>query len=141
LSHSGEIALICVSKGRHTGIDVNHLGRTTGWKAVAKRTFSDAEQASFASYSESEQERIFYSVWSQKEAYTKAIGDGFSYGFQNITVAIDPGSRMGLVADDKCPGAIDGWQIFAIDAAPGCVAALAYDGVGKPSIRQWDFVA
>ncbi|MCH7741723.1 MAG: hypothetical protein IIB71_03555, partial [Proteobacteria bacterium] len=47
LSHSGGTALIGVAKNRRVGVDVNSLGRNSGWTAIAKRTFSATEQASF----------------------------------------------------------------------------------------------
>ena len=140
LSHSADIALIGVGKDRRIGVDVNYMGRTSGWKAIAKRTFTVTEQTSFFAQPEEAQEEIFYHVWSQKEAYTKAIGDGFSYGFKNFTVVVDAGGRAGLLADDKSPGSVDEWNIVFIDVGSSCVAALAYDGSNKPGIRRWKFV-
>tara|TARA_B100001964_G_scaffold227546_1_gene277642 strand:- start:848 stop:1036 length:189 start_codon:yes stop_codon:yes gene_type:complete len=55
-------------------------------------------------------------------------------------VEVDAAGAMGLVADNKCPESVDGWWILALDAAPGCVAALAYDAGGTPTIRQWQFI-
>ena len=140
LSHSADTALIGVGKDRRIGVDVNYMGRTSGWKAIAKRTFTVTEQTSFFAQPEEAQEEIFYRVWSQKEAYTKAIGDGFSYGFKNFTVVVDAGGGAGLLADTKTPGSVDEWNIVSIDVGSSCVAALAYDGSNKPGIRQWKFV-
>ena len=140
LSHSADTGLIGVGKDRRVGVDVNYMGRTSGWKAIAKRTFSVAEQTSFFAQREESQEEIFYRVWSQKEAYTKAIGDGFSYGFKNFTVVVDAGGGAGLLADNRSRVSVDEWNIVSIDVGSDCVAALAYDGSNKLEIRRWKFV-
>lgn len=140
LSHSADIALIGVGKDRRVGVDVNHTGRTSGWEAIVKRTFTVTEQNSFFAQPKEFQEEIFYRVWSQKEAYTKAIGDGFSYGFKNFTVVVDAEGGAGLLADSKSPGSVDEWHIVSIDVGSDCVATLAYDGAKTPGIRQWEFV-
>lgn len=141
LSHSGGTALIGVAKNRRVGVDVNSLGRNSGWTAIAKRTFSATEQASFFAQPEESQEEVFYRVWSQKEAYTKAIGDGFSYGFKNFSVVVDAGNRAGLLADDKSPASVRQWSIVSIDVGSNFVAALAFDGANSPVIRRWEFLS
>ena len=141
LSHSADTALIGVAKNRRIGVDVNSLGRNSGWTAIAKRTFSATEQASFFAQPEESQEEVFYRVWSQKEAYTKAIGDGFSYGFRNFSVVVDAGNRAGLLADDKSPASVRQWSIISIDVGSNFVAALAFDGANSPVIRRWEFLS
>jgi len=121
-------------------VDVNHLNRTTGWEAIAKRTFSIAEQEAFAGLPHHSQEETFYRVWSQKEAYTKAFGCGFSYGFRNFSVLVAATGEAGLLADEKSPDLVDQWNIVPVEAGTNLVAALAYDGTSTPVIRQWTFV-
>ena len=143
LTHSGDMALIAVSHGRTVGIDLNYLGQTRDWQPIAKRSFSIAEQKALFLLPEAEMEKVFYQIWGQKEAYTKALGDGFSYGFQNFTVVVDAGGATGLLEEDKRPEAVAEWAIVCIEAGPQWVAALAYDGLvthlSSPEIQQWEF--
>jgi 4'-phosphopantetheinyl transferase len=143
LTHSGDMALIAVSRGRRVGIDLNYLGQARDWQPIAKRSFSMAEQRALFLLPETDREKVFYQIWGQKEAYTKALGTGFSYGFQNFTVIVDPGGATGLLVEDKRPLAIGEWAIACIDVGEQWVAALAYDGLAShpssPEIRQWEF--
>ena len=139
LSHSKDMALIALAKGRQVGVDINYLGQTREWQPIARRSFSEAEQHSLFALAESCQDEMFYRTWSQKEAYTKAMGDGFSYGFSKFSVVVDSSGAAGLLADDKHPDSVDEWTIATIDAGEGHVAALAYDGPAAVEIRGWKF--
>jgi len=140
LSHSGHMALIAVSRGRNVGVDLNYLGQKRQWQPIAKRSFSPAEQVLLFRLPEVLRETMFCRIWSQKEAYSKALGDGFSYGFQNFTVAVDVNGTTGLLADTRQPQFVDDWTILNIDAGEDWMAALAYNGRhSEVSIRQWEF--
>lgn len=137
LSHSGDIALVAIAKGSQVGVDVDRIGRTTAWEAIARRSFSAVELTALFALPEIRQEAAFYRTWTQKEAYTKAIGDGYSYGFRNFSVAVDQKGSIGLLADDKNPDGVDAWTIVSIDAGPDLAAALAHDGLHTDKIRYW----
>jgi 4'-phosphopantetheinyl transferase len=143
LSHSGEKAVIAVSWNRRVGIDLNHLGQTRDWPPIVKRSFSSAEQEALLQVPEAEKQTVFYRVWSQKEAYTKALGAGFTYGFQNFTVVVDTEATAGLVADDKAQSAANEWAIVPVEIGNDWVAALAYDepsiSTTQVTIQHWEF--
>ncbi len=129
LSHTMEVALIAVTRRRKVGVDLSTLQGATGqsleWMPVAKRSFSNAEQSLLFALPVTAQERMFYQIWCQKEAYTKAIGEGYRYGFQSFTVAVDPAQSCALIADEKNPGFVGEWQIAGVDVGASLIAALA----------------
>ena len=124
-------------------MDVSTLPPTAGqsldWPAVAKRSFSVAEQSLLFALPVAEQERVFYQVWSQKEAYTKGIGEGYRYGFQAFTVVVETSGRTGLLADKNNPRFVDEWQLHRVDIGSDVIAVLAWDGSPGPRIRQYIF--
>ncbi len=140
LSHSGEEAVIAIARGRNVGVDMSILPGTGDqnleWLAVAKRSFSPAEQTLLFALPAASQERMFYLIWSQKEAYTKGIGEGYRYGFQRFTVAVDARGGTGLIADEKNPRHVGEWQLTRIDTGRDSIAVLAYDGPQGPRIRK-----
>ena len=143
LSHSGDKALIALSRSRTVGLDLNNLNQEREWQPIARRSFSMAEQKALFLLPEAEREKMFYRIWGQKEAYTKALGDGFSYGFQNFTVVVDASGATGLLSDNKQPKTVDNWAIVSIEIGKQWLAALAYDGSSirspTPEVRQWEF--
>ena len=140
LSHSRDEALVAIARDRNIGVDLNILPGTSDqnpdWVPVAKRSFSSAEQALLFALPAASQERMFYLVWSQKEAYTKGIGEGYRYGFQRFTVAVDARGGTGLIADEKNPRFVGVWQLTRVDTGRDSIAVLAYDGPQTPRIRQ-----
>jgi 4'-phosphopantetheinyl transferase len=139
LSHSEDTALIVVANGRRVGIDISSSRRATRWQPIAKRSFSVSELNLLLKLPEVDQEATFHRIWTQKEAYTKAIGDGYSYGFQKFTVEVDADGGSGLLADDNNPHSVGEWNVQSINVGPDYIAALAYDGAQVSRIRQWEF--
>jgi len=142
LSHTDEVAIVAITRNRNVGVDVNALQRTANkkleWRPIAKRSFSMPEQSRLFALPDADQELMFHQVWCQKEAYTKGIGEGFRYGFQEFTVVVDlAGSRIGLIADEKNPGFVDDWHLTRIDVGPDLMVVLAYDGSPAEQVRQW----
>jgi len=136
LTHSNDIALIAVGTKRQIGIDVSHTNRSTNWQGISKRNFTESEQAYLAQTEASQTEvsqNNFHRIWSQKEAYTKALGLGFSYGFKNFSVQLDGGLRE----DSISPDAIKLWTIKSFEPAKNSVAALAFSGSTHPKIHAW----
>jgi 4'-phosphopantetheinyl transferase len=139
LSHSENIALIVVSKNRRVGIDINNLSPSIDWRAIARRSFSSSELNLLFKVSELDQEKTFHRIWTQKEAYTKAIGDGYAHGFKKFSVVVDADDGSSLLDDDSHFHSAHEWNITSINAGSNCVAALAYAGPPVTKIRQWEF--
>lgn len=75
ISHSGEWVCLAVSS-REVGVDIEkHDEKRT---RLAKRFFSEKEQQVCRSVKD------FFDIWTQKEAFIKAIGVGLSYGINTF---------------------------------------------------------
>ena len=76
LSHSGDLALVAVSLGREVGVDVEHVRPRADLADFVARYFSPREREVQARIPSDDRLRAFYEVWTLKEAYLKACGDG-----------------------------------------------------------------
>lgn len=74
LSHSGGYVL-CAAADREIGADIQQF-RTMNLLRLAKRFFPEQEYAALERCDDSEQERLFFTLWSRKEAYGKLTGQG-----------------------------------------------------------------
>ncbi|MBT4162701.1 MAG: 4'-phosphopantetheinyl transferase superfamily protein [Gammaproteobacteria bacterium] len=140
LSHANGLVLIAVSGGGSVGIDLENIGHISDWQAVAKRSFSPAERTALSNQPAELQEMAFYRIWTQKEAYGKALGEGYSYGFPQFTVMSRGEADAGLEEDVKNPHHPDRWSIKSIETKAGYVAALAHDQGRDVTIRQQNFL-
>jgi 4'-phosphopantetheinyl transferase len=110
ISHSGELALVAVARGREVGVDVEALHDRRSVEGIAERWFTDAEVAELSELGEAERLAAFYRLWARKEAYLKATAEG---------IMAERGSF-----DARDP-TFPGWEFADLDAGPGYAAALA----------------
>jgi 4'-phosphopantetheinyl transferase len=136
LAHTGDVAIIAVSRARAVGADVERE-RPVGHAAVSRRMFSPAERAALLALPESQQRAAFFECWAYKESYVKAHGDGLAMDTRRFD-AWRPGRREG----DRAPVAgddVDGpWEIVALRPLPGHPAAVCAQGAGWRVVRgEW----
>lgn len=76
LSHSGPSAIVAVSGGVETGVDIEETERDVDLIQVARRYFAPEESMFLESLPHSERLEAFYGLWTNKEAIVKALGEG-----------------------------------------------------------------
>jgi 4'-phosphopantetheinyl transferase len=136
LSHSGDVMILAVAEAGAVGVDIDRLGRLDGdWSAVTARAFSAGERAQLQQMAEADRSVAALRGWVRKEAYAKARGAGFAYGFPGFTVRLDAGGDGALlVADDRDPQAVAAWSLQDLVAPAGFAASLACEG--RPPILR-----
>ncbi len=70
----------------HIGIDVEKVKELADMEGVMNLCFSESEKKWFSKLSPDKKEEIFYKIWTAKEAYIKAIGKGFSFSPNRISL-------------------------------------------------------
>ncbi len=83
VSHSG-IWIVCAIDNMPIGIDVEHI-RPIDF-AISERFFSDEEHSDLIKKKESEKLSYFYTLWTLKESYIKALGMGLSIPLKSFAV-------------------------------------------------------
>ncbi|MGH8216473.1 MAG: 4'-phosphopantetheinyl transferase family protein [Rhodanobacteraceae bacterium] len=135
-SHSGDNALVALSRGRALGVDIERFGRPVRALELARRFFDPAEGDALQSLAISARDRAFIGLWCAKEAVLKAAGEGLSFGLARLVFAPHQGTGWKLVRMDPALGDRDEWQIVGFDAASGYRGALAWRG---PASRVFTF--
>jgi 4'-phosphopantetheinyl transferase len=128
LSHSGEQALIGVTRGREIGIDLEQLRDLDDPGLLAARCFAPSELASWRKLPERARKAGFFTTWTRKEAYVKARGEGLKRPLESFEVTVgdlDPPCLLRDALDDAAPAR---WAFFDLDAGPGYAAAVAVEG-------------
>jgi 4'-phosphopantetheinyl transferase len=86
LSHSENMAVIAITMGTQVGIDIEAM-QPNPPLSVAKRYFKPDEYAALINAPTHDQSRLFYRLWSRKEAIIKANGKGMAALLGEFTVA------------------------------------------------------
>ncbi len=76
--------LVCVVANNPVGIDVEKI---IAWRErVAKRVLSEPEYSALQTLNAFEKTEQFYSLWTLKESYSKAIGRGLTVPFNGFSI-------------------------------------------------------
>ncbi len=83
LSHKNQYTVYGISK-IDLGIDLETIDDNVQVKDIAKRFFTEDEYNNLCHLPITEQTEYFFKLWTAKEAYLKAIGQGISAGLDSI---------------------------------------------------------
>jgi 4'-phosphopantetheinyl transferase len=83
ISHSGEYVVCAVAKV-NLGIDVEHVRNYN--LRVAERYFSKPELADLLKFEGDQRRDYFFTLWTIKESYLKALGRGLTKSLSSFTV-------------------------------------------------------
>lgn len=126
LSHAGGL-VVCALSSSPVGVDVEALSRGVELVGTATRMFSPAENAALMALPENERPRRAVELWTTKEAYVKARGEGISVRLTKFGVVAE-GPRYRLEDVSIFGEAPEEWQID-VQEVPGeaepCVIAVA----------------
>ncbi|MGC2161779.1 MAG: 4'-phosphopantetheinyl transferase superfamily protein [Silvibacterium sp.] len=138
VSHSQEVALYAVSRGREVGIDLEHIRFDMAVLEIAERFFSRREVATLRALPTDMQQQAFFYYWTRKEAYIKARGEGLSLPLDQFDVSVAPGEPATVLGNQRDPSEASRWSLQELVPAPGYVAALAVEGHGwRLANWQW----
>lgn len=142
LSHSGGLALYAIALAQ-VGVDIEQVRPNLNQSAIAKRFFTPVENTFLAALPEGDRTQAFFKLWTCKEAYTKAKGEGIFQGLNQPEFS-DPGflainqssanlaPRQTWLKIDLDPQAP--WFVAQLNPGPGYTAALAV--ADHPSLIQ-----
>jgi 4'-phosphopantetheinyl transferase len=136
LSHSEDLALLAVTLQHRVGVDIEFIKHDLAIDEIATRCFSEVEIKILRALPQAERTKSFYSWWTRKEAFIKAIGKGLSIPLESFSVNTGPNIIPSLSWVDLEPEEISNWQVHDISAPHGYAAALVVEGRGH-DLRQW----
>jgi 4'-phosphopantetheinyl transferase len=131
LSHSAELAVLAVSQGMTVGVDIESIDPSFATQEIAERFFSVAEVNTLRALPASEKAEAFFSCWTRKEAYIKALGEGLAVPLNSFAVAFGPDVSPALLHVAGNPAEVLRWSIYDVETIKGYKAALVAEGSGQ----------
>ena len=133
LSHSGDVAVCAVAAGGHLGVDVEMVRPVPDADALASRFFSRDEAADLARVPASDRLQAFFRIWTRKEAFVKATGEGMARPLDSFSVS------AGAIEPRVTHGGAGRWSLHAFEPRPGYAGALAFDQpIASVRCRSWN---
>jgi 4'-phosphopantetheinyl transferase len=136
LAHSGDVALVAVAAGREVGVDVEQQRPLAEVSQISERYFSPSERDTLARISAADLPAVFFNIWSCKEAFTKAIGQGLGYSLASFSVPLADlsGQQPARVQASGGPA----WGLRTLAVGQGYAGALVAEGLDWP-MSMWQF--
>ena len=128
LSHSRGMALIALTKNRDIGVDIEGINPNFSCLEIAEKFFSPLENSVLGSLPEHLQATAFFTCWTRKEAYIKAVGKGLSIPLNQFDVSLAPGEPAALLNVEGNPEEVSKWSLIELFPSSDMVAAVAVAG-------------
>ncbi len=138
LSHSHQLALIAITRGREVGVDVEFMRADFANDEVAAHFFSPAEVKQLVRMPAELKTRSFFNCWTRKEAYIKARGEGLSHPLDQFDVSFAPDTAAALLNSRLDPTEVSRWSFEELSPHPAYAAALTVEG-NFSRLLLWDF--
>jgi 4'-phosphopantetheinyl transferase len=136
LSHSQELGLYAFAHHTPLGVDVEYCSPCVDIDSIVNRYFSLQERVVFSSLSLEQRQLAFFTAWTGKEAYLKAIGSGLTIPLSQIEVSLHPELPLKLlsVAGDSTNASC--WLLQSFQPTSDYQAAIAIQG-NHWKMRWW----
>ena len=139
VSHSYDCAVIGFTRSAEIGLDVEKIRTTIDWQGLSRRYFSKNEASELCDILEENQRSAFYTCWTRKEAFVKALGRGIGFGLDNFDVTFqdhDPPQIKEIRfknEDAQC------WAVSPLKTEVGYIASICYRANEKKIISQYEW--
>lgn len=137
ISHSEDKVLYGLTQNREIGIDIEYVKPFENAHHIVERFFSDYEKDQFRSVPDHLKNRAFFSCWTRKEAYIKALGKGMSLPLDEFSVYFIPDKPACLLETKHDIREKDRWTIQEINVGEGYIAAVIVQGRNVRFRKQW----
>lgn len=140
VTHTTGLIAVAVSRLRDVGIDAENLETRTTTIRLARRYFTAEEADSLESLPLAQQTARFFALWTLKESWMKATGQGLVAGLGNAAFSLDEDHRvvsMAFAAGDEAD-----WRFWQYSPTRVHALALALRAPGGPqdvAVEQYEW--
>jgi 4'-phosphopantetheinyl transferase len=111
LAHCGDLAVLAITRAAEVGVDVERVRPLKDADDIADRFFSPTESDGLKALTAAEKPAAFFNLWTRKEAWLKATGEGLSDSLNQVEVSFLPRDKAQLVRLFGKTAQIDQWTL------------------------------
>lgn len=120
-SSSEDIALFACRLNGSIGVDIEKKRNFDDPDQLIESFFSETEKTQWQAMADQEKHNAFFTGWTRKEAYVKALGQGLSLDLTSFSISFDPACNDLLNPKEN-------WRFYTFDPIAGYRASLVYQG-------------
>jgi 4'-phosphopantetheinyl transferase len=120
------------------GIDIEQVCELPELFRMAERWFSTAEWAGMRTLKPEMQLDAFFHIWTQKEAFVKAHGEGLSIPLKEFSVAVDPSLPGGIWSFEDDAEDLSAWKMNTFVPESGLRVAVCVQSKSEKDIHLFN---
>lgn len=125
-SDSMTFALYAFTKASPIGVDIERIREDIEALSLAERFFSPNETVALKNQSPQQQIPAFFRIWTRKEAFIKAVGEGLSFPLHEFEVNLDEESAKLLSIRASAEAAAQ-WTLLTLNPGINYIGAVAVE--------------
>lgn len=126
VSHAPGLAACAVARESRIGVDVEHTGGQVDRKTLGQAMLTVNEIGQIDALPPREQDQRFFTLWTLKEAYAKALGRGFSFPMKSLEFQLQSDDiALRIVRDAPKDGSQ--WRFVSARPSGNHVMAIAIE--------------
>jgi 4'-phosphopantetheinyl transferase len=130
VSHTEGMAIFGFTLAGRIGVDIESLRTDFHAEEIAERFFSASERSALREIPPPARYESFFRIWTRKEAYIKALGEGLSHPLHEFDVSFDEAAALLATRPDGAEA--ERWHLENLAIAPGFIAAAAVETDAAP---------
>jgi 4'-phosphopantetheinyl transferase len=138
VAHSEDLLLIALTGSGVVGVDIEQVRTLPDFEELVARFFSPNECSRFRSLPIEQKPAAFFNLWTRKEAWLKATGEGITHLLNQVEVSFLPAKPARLVRLPEAYRNTTRWSLYELAPRPGFAGALAIAG-DAPAIQCWRY--
>lgn len=149
IAHAQNVVMVALSLHWPVGIDVEPLSRGKDVVALAEQVLTRSERKRWEALPKPKQDRFFIHIWTCKEAFLKATGEGLSRPPKTVECSFCENAVEGIGGAENTPetsstspskqeGQKDFWAVGSFMATDGMAAAFVRKQNLPPSVSFID---
>jgi len=134
LSFSHDRIALAFTLEKDIGVDIEQVHPLPDLFHLGESWFSSDERADLSILDPALQVKAFFHIWTQKEAFIKAHGEGLSLSLKDFSVSTDPGKPGRLQSFNYSTEGVSQWKIASYNPQADCQAAVCVRMEAEPEI-------
>jgi 4'-phosphopantetheinyl transferase len=119
------------------GVDIEKATPLPGLLRIAETRFSSVEKGRLAMLAAEKQLDSFYHIWTQKEAFVKAHGEGLSLPLNDFSVEVDPDVLGEILMIQGGTERSNTWKMYTLITEPGWSLAVCVQAQSEQDIHLY----
>ncbi|HEX4140166.1 MAG TPA: 4'-phosphopantetheinyl transferase superfamily protein [Candidatus Methylacidiphilales bacterium] len=130
ISHTRDLVALAFAAGAQAGVDLEYMQPPVDLLELAERILSEEDLHAFVSLPRHERLPAFFRVWTRKEAYLKARGEGIATGLQDVSVSL--AAEAVILVTDRRDSSSTAWRLHSLPVPAEYMGCVACDEATRP---------